>query len=123
MTEEFKITDIRSLNEAKARLRLKAQYHKIGLELEARKAFSGGAILGKVAETIAGGSETKEEKDTGSISYALVGTLVSIAINVAITKMKTGRSWSDVLKHILTTVFNKYKSKIVSGISSAMPNV
>lgn len=121
MTEELKITDIRSLNEAKARLKLKAQFHKMGLELEARKAFSGGAILGKVAEKVTGGSNEREEKSSGNMSYALIGTLVSVAINVALTKMKTGRSWSDVLKHVLASVFNKYKSKIASSISSAIP--
>lgn len=124
MTEELKITDINSLNEAKVRLKLKAQYHKMGLELEARKAFSGGAILSKVAEKVTGrSSDDKEENSSGNMPYALVGTLVSVAINVALTKIKTGRSWGDVLKHVLASVFNKYKAKIASGISSAIPGV
>lgn len=120
MTEELKITDIHSLNEAKVRLRLKAQYHKIGLELETRKTFSSGAILSKVASKVTGTSDTKEEKSGGGMSYALIGTLASIAINVALTKMKTGRSWGDVLKHVLASVFNKYKGKVAENVDSAV---
>lgn len=121
-TEIPQIRNLRTLNEAKKVLRVQAQYHKMGVELELRKKLSGASLLSGVLGTTSSGQDSSDN-NSNAISYApIIGALVSAAVSVVSVKMKTGSSWGDVLKQVFTTLIGKYAGKILGTVSKAATN-
>lgn len=115
MTNDIQITDLRSLCEKRERLKLKAKYHRLGIEMHLSKGFSVGSIVKTVTNKITGdeNADTKTESDTHAgvsmgAPFGVWGMAIPIVAKAVSTKISTGKSWTEILAHVARSTMKKF---------------
>ncbi len=112
MTDQIQITDLRSLSEKRARLKLEAKYHKLGIETHLSKGLSIGSIVKTVTNKVSGDDSTKESNTLGGVaagsSFGIWGMAIPLVAKAISIKISTGKSWAEIVAHVGRAAMKKF---------------
>lgn len=116
MKNELEITDLRSLQEKRERLKLEAKYHRMGIEMHVRSGLSVPSLIGSVAHKFGfndagqNPSEKAGQSPAGPMinAFGVWGVIVPLIVKVVSIKATTDRSWAEILGQVIRSVVKRF---------------
>ena len=115
MDTDIRITDMRTLCEKRERLKLEAKYHRLGIEMHLSKGLSFTSIAKAVTDRISGDGGQGPKNGGGTFSgnpmspsFGVWGIAVPLVAKIISTKISTGKTWTEVLAHVVRSALKKF---------------
>ncbi len=103
----IKITDLQSLKNAQAHLRMQSEFHKKNLEIAIDRSVSSKAILGKVGNFITSRFDGKSKNNSSDFRNLALAVLVPATIKFFSKSISSRGSWLHILKTFVNSLFAK----------------